>query len=66
LAGTLSGILSILSVWIAGKYFGASTTFVRSTGMFEKILGPDKKAKKGTGYFFTPLEIPAFILGNVK
>jgi hypothetical protein len=42
LAGALSGVLSILSVWIAGKYFGASTTFVRSTGMIEKILGPER------------------------
>lgn len=45
LAGALSGVLSILSVWIAGKYFGASTTFVRSTGMIEKILGPERVAQ---------------------
>ncbi len=44
-AGALSGVLSILSVWVAGKYFGASTTFVRSTGMIEKILGPERVAK---------------------
>jgi hypothetical protein len=29
LAGALAGVVSILSVWIAGKYLGASTTFVR-------------------------------------
>jgi hypothetical protein len=45
LAGTLSGVLSILSVWIAGKYFGASTTFVHSAGMIEKILGPERIAQ---------------------
>lgn len=45
LAGTLSGILSVLSVWVAGKYFGASTTFVRSAGMLEKIIGPDRVAQ---------------------
>jgi putative effector of murein hydrolase len=44
-AGALSGVLSILSVWIAGKYFGASTTFVRSTGMIEKILDPERVAQ---------------------
>jgi putative effector of murein hydrolase len=44
-AGALSGVLSILSVWIAGKYFGASTTFVRSTGMIEKFLGPERVAQ---------------------
>jgi len=45
LAGALSGVLSILSVWVAGKYFGASTTFVRSTGMIESIVGPERIAK---------------------
>jgi putative effector of murein hydrolase len=45
LAGALGGVLSILSVWIAGKFFGASTTFVRSAGMIEKILGPERIAK---------------------
>ncbi len=45
LAGALGGVLSILSVWIAGKYFGASTTFVRSAGMIEKIIGPEQVAQ---------------------
>jgi putative effector of murein hydrolase len=45
LAGALSGVLSILSVWIAGQYFGASTTFVRSSGMIEKIIGPERVAR---------------------
>jgi hypothetical protein len=45
LAGALGGVLSILSVWIAGKYLGASTTFVRSAGMIEKIIGPERIAK---------------------
>lgn len=38
LAGALSGLVLILSVWIAGKYFGASTTFVRSVGMIEQAF----------------------------
>jgi hypothetical protein len=37
-AGALSGLVSILSVWVAGKYLGASTTFVRTTGMIERIF----------------------------
>jgi uncharacterized protein len=45
LGGALAGVLSILSVWVAGKYFGASTTFVRSTGMIERIVGPERVAK---------------------
>ena len=41
LAGALSGLVLVLSVWAAGKYFGASTTFVRSAGMIEKIFAPE-------------------------
>ena len=49
LAGALSGVVLILSVLIAGKYFGASTTFVRSAGLLEKIFSPDRV--KGMAYF---------------
>jgi hypothetical protein len=45
LAGALSGVLSILSEWIAGQFFGASTTFVRSAGMIEKLIGPERIAR---------------------
>ena len=54
LAGALSGVLSFFSVLVAGKYFGASTTFVRSAGMIEKIIGPERAAK--VSYFIK--EIP--------
>ena len=45
LAGALSGLVLVLSVWMAGKYFGASTTFVRSAGMIEKIFSTERVAK---------------------
>ena len=45
LAGALAGIVMILSVWIAGKYFGASTTFVRSAGLIEKIFTAERVEK---------------------
>jgi hypothetical protein len=45
LAGALTGLVMILSVWIAGKYFGASTTFVRSAGLLEKIFSAERVAK---------------------
>ena len=45
LAGALASIVLILSVWIAGKYFGASTTFVRSAGMIEKAFSPERVKK---------------------
>lgn len=44
LAGALSGVVSIGSIWFVGKYFGASTTFVRTAGMLEKWFSPDRVA----------------------
>lgn len=41
-AGALTGIVLILSVWIADKYVGASTTFVRTAGMIEQQFSPEK------------------------
>ena len=45
LAGAMSGVVMFLSVWVAGEYFGASTTFVRSAGMIEKVFDTDRIAK---------------------
>ena len=45
LAGALAGLVMILSVWFAGKYFGASTTFVRSAGLIEKLFIAERVAK---------------------
>lgn len=42
LAGALSGVVLVLSVLIAGKYFGASTSFVRSAGMIEELFAPER------------------------
>ncbi|WP_449244027.1 YeeE/YedE thiosulfate transporter family protein [Desulfobacca acetoxidans] len=49
MAGALSGLAAIFSVWITGKYFGASTTFSKSAGMLEKIFSPERVA--GLAYF---------------
>ena len=35
LAGGLSGLVSIFAVFTAGKFLGASTTFVKTAGMIE-------------------------------
>jgi hypothetical protein len=48
-AGALAGFLLILSVFISGKYFGASTTFVRAAGFIEQSIASDKVA--GMEYF---------------
>lgn len=44
-AGGAVGILLCLSVLITGKYLGASTTFVRSAGLIEKIFVSERVAK---------------------
>lgn len=44
-AGALVGFLMIASVWITGKYFGASTTFVRATGFIEQAFDAERIAK---------------------
>ena len=36
--GALAGLLAVASVWITGKFFGASTTFVRAAGFIEKFF----------------------------
>ncbi len=45
LAGALTGLVMILSIGISGKYFGASTTFVRSAGMVEKLFSTERVAQ---------------------
>lgn len=49
LAGALAGLVSIFSVWGAGKFLGASTSFVKSAAMLEKLFAPDHVA--GLDYF---------------
>ncbi|HPE37639.1 MAG TPA: YeeE/YedE thiosulfate transporter family protein [Spirochaetales bacterium] len=43
-AGALSGLLAVASVLVAGKYLGASTTFVRGAGMLERVFSPEAVA----------------------
>jgi uncharacterized protein len=44
-AGALTGLLLVFSVWFTGKYVGASTTFVRSAGYIERIFSADRVAQ---------------------
>ncbi|MBP1748721.1 MAG: protein of unknown function YeeE/YedE [Deltaproteobacteria bacterium] len=44
-AGALTGLLLILSVWVAGKYVGASTTFVKSAGLLEMTFSAERVAR---------------------
>jgi uncharacterized membrane protein YedE/YeeE len=41
-AGGLSGLVIIVSVLWTGKFFGASTSFVRSAGMLGKVFEPER------------------------
>ena len=45
LAGGLSGLVIIISVLWTGKFFGASTSFVRSAGMLGKIFDAERVAQ---------------------
>jgi hypothetical protein len=40
-AGVLAGIVLVLSVLVAGKYIGASTTFARGASVIEEWVGID-------------------------
>jgi len=42
LAGAFAGLVLVLSVWITGNYFGASTSFVRSAGLIEKVFNAQR------------------------
>ena len=42
IAGFLTGLLLIASVWFTGKYVGASTTFVRSAGFIERVFDAER------------------------
>jgi uncharacterized protein len=44
-AGALSGLVLVASVGLAGKFFGTSTTFVRTTGMIENIFSAERVAQ---------------------
>lgn len=44
-AGALSGLVSVFSVWVTGKFIGVSTTFVRTAGMIERVFGAERVAK---------------------
>lgn len=45
LAGGLAGLVSVLSVWYSGMFFGASTTFVRAAGLIERLFMPERVAQ---------------------
>lgn len=42
LAGALSGLLIIITAWVSGNYFGASSCFVRTTGFIESLFTPER------------------------
>jgi uncharacterized protein len=45
LAGGLAGLVGVLSVWLTGMYYGASTSFVRTAGMVEELFGAERVAQ---------------------
>jgi hypothetical protein len=71
LAGALSGVLGVVSVALAGKFVGASTTFVRASGMIEKIFGSEAVANnvyymsKGVQFDWQFLFVIGIFLGSL-
>jgi len=55
LAGALSGLVAVLSVGLTGKFFGASTTFVRTAGLIESIFAPTRVAQMELFRLETPM-----------
>ncbi len=45
IAGALTGLLLVFSVWFTGKYVGVSTTFVRASGFIEKAFNAERVSK---------------------
>lgn len=69
LAGALTGLLMVLSVWVTGKYFGVSTTFVVTSGMLESLVAPERVAnlpyfvKTGLKFDWQWLFVAGILLG---
>lgn len=53
-AGALTGILIVLSAATTGNYFGASTSFVRTAGMLERLLDAGRVAQMSYFLRFAP------------
>jgi len=43
-AGALAGLVLCVSVFVAGKYFGASTSYVRAAGFIENTVAKERVA----------------------
>lgn len=70
LAGALTGLVMVLSVYLNGKYFGVSTSFVVTSGMLQKLLAPERLAgmpyfvKTGTSFDWQWLFVVGILLGS--
>jgi hypothetical protein len=41
----LNGLVIVVSVWLSGHFFGTSTTFVRTAGMLESLVTPERVSR---------------------
>lgn len=69
--GALTGLLMLASIVVAGKYFGASTSYARAAGMLEQLVAPEhvrvtayfqKYAAKDSGLLFPDWQL-LFVVG---
>jgi len=63
-AGGLTGVLAVLSVWIAGKYIGASTSFARGAHGIISIFSAEHSSSLQyfEKYFFKPADWQLYFL----
>lgn len=54
IAGGLAGVLIVVSAWTTHNLFGASTSFVRTAGMIERIAMPNRFAELQYFRWFVP------------
>ena len=64
IAGGLTGILGVLSVWVAGKFIGASTSFARGAHGIMNVFSADHASglQYFEKYFFKPADWQLYFL----
>ena len=67
IAGSLTGVLAVLSVWIAGKYIGASTSFARGAHGILSVFSSEHTStlEYFEKYFFKPADWQLYFLVGI-
>lgn len=60
LSGAFTGLVIVFSVWLSGNFFGTSTTFVRTAGMLESLVTPERVVGEPVFARYNPPLMPWF------